>query len=102
VFLNLATTACAADGAGQDSNSSPLVWILLFLPAFLIIVMVFFALRGSRKLSVDSIKASHEYRIFSEAHMRRLESQIENLDKRLIRIIELLEAVEQGQRREHN
>ncbi len=101
VFLNCATIASAADGTRQDSNSSPLAWVMLFLPVFLIVVMVFFVIRGSRKLSVDSIKASNEYRTFSEAHMRRLESQIESLDKKMIRIIELLEAVERGQRREH-
>ena len=105
VFLSHATTAYAADGAGQDSNSSPLLWILVFLPAFLIIVMVFIALRGSRgslALAQNSMKRFDEHRTFSEAHMRRLESQIENLDKRLIRMIELLEAVEQGQTREHH
>ena len=63
--------------------------------------MVFFAFRKTRALSENSIKRFDEHRTFSEAHMRRLESQIENLDKRLIRMIELLEAVEQGQRREH-
>jgi hypothetical protein len=102
VFLNFATIAYAADGSGQDNNASPLVWIFLLLPTFLIIVMVFFMTRRSRALSLNSLKRFDEHRTFSEEHMRRLESQIENLDKRLIRMIELLEAVEQGQRREHN
>jgi hypothetical protein len=102
VSLNLATIAYAADGAGQDNNTSPLTWILVFLPALLIIVMVFAVFRKSARMTMQSVKASDEYRIFSEAHMRRLESQIENLDKRLVRMIELLEAAEQRQGRELN
>jgi hypothetical protein len=98
VLLNLATIAYAADGAGQDSNSSALLWVLMFLPALLIFGMVLLVSRKSGKMTMNSIKASEEYRILSEAHMRRLESQIENLDKRLARMIELMEAIEHGQK----
>jgi hypothetical protein len=102
VFLCQATIAHAADGAGQDSNSSPWVWILVFLPAFLIVLFLVLISRKTRELSMKSIREANEYRIMSEAHMRRLEAQIENLDKRLIRMIELLEAIEQGPKRDHN
>ena len=100
MLLNLATIACAADGAGQDNNASPLVWVVLFFPAFVIIAMVFLFARKNRSLTLNSLKRFDEHRTFTEAHMRRLESQIENLDKRLIRMIELLETAEQRQRSE--
>lgn len=100
VFLNHAMTAYAADGAGQDSNSSPLLWLMLFLPASVLIFFVF-AVRKSRAMQVNSLKRFDEHRKFSEAHMQRLESQIESLDKKLTRMIELLGAIEKGQKREH-
>ena len=101
VFLSGATGAVAADGAGQDGNSSPLVWIIVFLPACVIFVILAFAIRKNRAMTERSLKRFDEHRTFAEAHMRRLESQIENLDKRMIRMIDLLEAMVHGQRRDH-
>lgn len=100
MVLSAATTASAADGAGQDGNSSPVVWIIIFLPAFLIFVFLFFVIRKNRALTERSMKRFEEHRSFSEAHMKRLESQIENLDKRMLRMIELLEAIAKAERRE--
>jgi len=102
VLLSYATTAYAADAAGQDRNASPLVWITIFLPTFLIVGLLYFVIRKNRAMSENSLKRFDEHRTFTEAHMRRLESQIENLDKRLVRMIELLEAIERGQSGAHN
>jgi hypothetical protein len=100
VFLNYSMPAFAADGAGQDGNSSPLVWVLLFLPSLFIVLIFLFVFRKNRAMTTNSLKRFDEHRTFTEAHMRRLEAQLENLDKRLLRMIELLEAVERGQRGE--
>ncbi len=102
VILSGATTAAAADGAGQEGNSSPLVWIIMFLPACVIVVFLYFVIRKNRAISEASIKRFDEHRAFTVAHMQRLESQIENVDKRLIRMIELLERIVQAQRREQS
>jgi hypothetical protein len=58
--------------------------------------------RKNLKLARNSVKQFDEHRTLVEAHMRRLESQVERLDKRLIRLIELIEAargVEETKRR---
>jgi hypothetical protein len=100
VFLNGAAGAAAADGAGQDGNSSPLLWIIMLLPACVIFVFLFFVIRKNQALAQSSLKRFDEHRAFSEAHMRRLESQIEQLEKRMVRMIELLELIVQAARRE--
>jgi hypothetical protein len=101
VFLSGATGAVAADGAGQDGNSSPLLWMIMLLPACVIFVVLFFVIRKNQALAQSSLKRFDQHRSFSEAHMRRLESQIETLDKRMIRMIDLLEAIVHEQKRDH-
>ena len=83
-FLNLATIAYAADGAGQDNNSSPRLLVLMFFPALLIIFVAFFMFRKNAGTTANIVKGNNEFRVVSKAHMRRLESQIEHLDKRLV------------------
>ena len=54
VFLNGAMTASAADGAGQDGNSSPLLWIIMLFPASVIFVVLFFVIRKNQALGAKA------------------------------------------------
>ena len=81
----------AADGAPQDTVASLLIWSIVFFLALLVILLDIFMSRRHSKLAQNSIKRFDEHRTVVEAHMRRLESQVESLDKRLVRIIELME-----------
>jgi hypothetical protein len=92
----------AADGAQQDSRSSLLSWVIVCLPVVLVTLLAIRMDRKNLKLARNSVKVFDEHRTLVEEHMRRLESQVECLDKRLIRIIELIEAaggVEEAERR---
>jgi hypothetical protein len=82
----------AADGAQQDSHSSPLSWVIVCLPVVLVTLLAIMIDRKYLKLARNSVKVFDEHRTLVEAHMLRLESQMECLDKRLIRLIELIEA----------
>ncbi len=99
VFLSQGSIVCAAEDAGQQGNSSPLVWVIIFLPSA-IIILLFFMVRRSQKAALGSMKRFDEHRTFVEGHMRRLESQVENLDKKLGRLIEVIEGIERGQKRD--
>jgi hypothetical protein len=95
VFSN-AEPVHAADGVRQDTVASPLILGIVFLSALLVILFDIFMGRRNSKLAQNSIKQFDEHRTLVEAHMRRLESQVESLDKRLIQIIELLERTGSG------
>ena len=82
----------AAEGAQQDSHSSLLPWVIVCLPVVLVTLLAILMDRKNQKLARNSVKQFDEHRTLVEAHMRRLESQVECLDKRLGRIIELIEA----------
>jgi len=99
VFLSQGSIACAAEEAGQQGNSSPLVWVIIFLPSALIILLFIMAKRN-QKAAFGNMQRFDEHRIFVEGHMRRLEGQVENLDKKLGRLIEVMEAIERGQNRD--
>jgi hypothetical protein len=92
----------AADGAQQDTRSSLLSWVIVCLPVVLVTLLAIMMDRKNRKLARNSVELFDGHRTLVEAHMHRLESQLESLDKRLIRIIELMEAaggVEETERR---
>ncbi len=99
--MTQASIACAAEDAGQQGNSSALGWVILMLPTVALFVFFFIIIRRNRNLTLNSLKRFEEHRAFSEAHMRRLEAQVENLDKKLGRLIEVMEAIERGQKRDH-
>ena len=82
----------AADGAQQDSHSSLLSWVIVCLPIVLLTLLAIMIDRRNLKVARNSVKLFDEHRTMVEAHLRCLESQVECLDKRLIRIIELMEA----------
>jgi hypothetical protein len=92
VLISSTGAVHAADGAQQDSHSSLLSWVIVCLPVVLVTWLVIMMDRKNEKLARNSVKQFDEHRTVVEAHMRRLESQVECLDKRLIRIIELIEA----------
>jgi hypothetical protein len=92
VLISSTGAVHAADGAQQDSHSSLLSWVIVCLPVVLVTLLAILMDRKNLKLARNSVKLFDEHRTLVEAHMRRLESQVECLDKRLIRIIELIEA----------
>jgi hypothetical protein len=92
VLISSTGAVHAADGTQQDNSSSLLSWVIVCLPVVLVILLAIVMDRKNRRLARNSVKLFDEHRTLVEAHMRRLESQVECLDKRLIRIIELIEA----------
>jgi hypothetical protein len=92
VLISSTGAVHAADGAQQDSHSSLLSWVIVCLPVVLVTLLAIMMDRKNLKLARNSVKLFDEHRTLVEAHMRRLESQVEGLDKRLIRLIELIEA----------
>ena len=92
VLISSTGAVHAADGAQQDSHSSLLSWVIVCLPVVLVTLLAIRMDRKNLKLARNSVKVFDEHRTLVEAHMRRLESQVECLDKRLIRMIELIEA----------
>jgi hypothetical protein len=102
VLISSTGAVHAADGAQQESSSSLLSWVIVCLPVVLVTLLAIRMDRKNLKLARNSVKQFDEHRTLVEAHMRLLESQVECLDKRLIRIIELIEAaggVEETERR---
>ncbi len=97
VLIGSTGTVHAADGAQQDSRSSLLSWVIVCLPVVLVTLLAIMMDRKNLKLARDSVKRFDEHRTLVEVHMRRLESQVECLDKRLIRIIELIEAAKEAE-----
>jgi hypothetical protein len=92
VLISSTGAVHAADGAQQDSHSSPLSWVIVCLPVVLVTLLAIMMDRKNLRLARNSVKLFEEHRTLVEAHMRRLESQVERLDQGLIRIIELIEA----------
>ena len=92
VLISSTGAVHAADGSQQDSRSSVLSWVIVCLPVVLVTLLAIRMDRKNLKMARNSVKLFDEHRTLVEAHMRRLESQVECLDQRLIRIIELMEA----------
>ena len=102
VLISVTGAVRAADGAQQDSHSLLLSWVIVCLPVVLVTLLAIMMDRKNLKMARNSVKLFDEHRTLVAAHMRRLESQVECLDKRLIRMIELIEAaggVEETERR---
>lgn len=97
VLISSTGAVHAADGSEQDRGSSLLPWVIVCLPVVLVTVLVIMMDRKNLKVARNSVKQFDEHRSLVEAHMHRLESQVECLDKRLIRIIELIEAAGGGE-----
>lgn len=101
-----ATSALVADEPGANKGASPMVWITLLAPTFVIIFFIYIILRnarGNQETVAKKVEKSEEtfrqHREYTEDHMRHLETQVDQVAERLDRVIALLEAIEQGQRR---
>jgi hypothetical protein len=102
----LLTVACvrsvqAAEGPAQEAGSL-LLWVILLLPTFLIFIFIYRALRAGRKqqeLVQTEVQRCEDERQRTAAHREELLAQIAGLDEKLTRMIELLTAIERGQRK---
>jgi septal ring factor EnvC (AmiA/AmiB activator) len=98
--LNDVSPAFAANGQAQEGGSL-IVWILIFLPALVFMLLAFLALRAGRKQQAivqTEVQRSEDERGRAAEHRDRLEAQMDRLDEKLARMIELLSAIERGQR----
>ena len=95
------TTPASAINGPPPSSPSPIIWITLLLPV-VVLALLFYSMfrnaRGNLAMAARSVQDFEVHRQFSEEHMKRVEAQIDRLDERLSRVIELLEAIERGQR----
>lgn len=92
-----------ANAPDPGGGSSAMLWMTLLLPTVLI-VLIFYSIlrhaRGNQAIADRSVERFEEHRRFTEEHMGRVESQLDRLDERLARVVELLLAIEQGQRQD--
>jgi hypothetical protein len=97
-----ASPAFAADDP-QQGRSSGIVWVTFLLPTGLIGLMIYSVMRNSRTnqaVAESSIERFERHSRFTEEHMKRLESQVERLNRHLSQVVELLASIEQDQRRD--
>jgi hypothetical protein len=91
----------AANGPEKDGVPSPTAWIVLLQPTVPILLMIYAIFRNARRnqaMAERSVARFEDHRRFTEEHMKRVELQIDRLNENLSRVIDLLEAVERGQR----
>src|SRR3954451_14856126 len=82
-----ASPALAANGQGQENGSS-LVWIILLLPAVLILLCLIplsRAGRKQRKLVETEVQRTDEERQRAAVHRDHMEARMDRLDEKLTR-----------------
>jgi hypothetical protein len=91
----------AAEGQAQDATSL-LIWLIFLLPTFLVFIFIYRALRAGQKqqeLVQTEVQRCEDERQRTAAHREELLAQMAGLDEKLTRMIELLTAIERGQRK---
>jgi type VI protein secretion system component VasK len=93
--------AQVADRPPQE-KPSPLVWIILVLPAALVILMIYSIMRRERKrltLVDTELQNVEKERQRNQAHREHVQARLDSLDQKLSQAVELLAAIERGQRK---
>jgi type VI protein secretion system component VasK len=98
-----ASSALAAVGDGQPQEKpSPIVWAIIMLPALLVFVMIYSIMRRERKRQgvIDTeLSRSEQERRRNQEHREAVQARLGALDEKLARVVELLSAIERGQRK---
>ncbi len=99
MFLGTAPAFAANEPEPHESSGAAL--LLIFLPAGILMGFMFVALRSARRnrsMVEKEFERSEEHRRLTAEHMKRVEDQIDVLNNRLGQVVQILSAIEQGQR----